>query len=95
MGPLFCHGVSCDFKQSWGFALANFVGVWLGCVHAWFCICVPYVLALGFVKCWLDVWVDSVFGLGLGQSCGLTRCLAFALANFVVVVWVGVVHGCL
>ena len=31
------------------------------------------MLALGFVKCWLDGWVDSVFGLGLGQSCGLTK----------------------
>ena len=59
------------------------VWVWLGFVHAWFCACVPYVLALGLVKCWLDAWADSVFGVWLGQSCGLTRCLGFALANFV------------
>ena len=30
MGLLFWHGVSCGLNTCWGFALANFVGVWLG-----------------------------------------------------------------
>ena len=81
-------------KQAGHFA-ALVLGVWLGCVHVWFFVCALYVLALGFVRCWLDGWVDFVFGIWVCQSCGLTTCLGFALADFVVVVGVGVVHGCL
>ena len=47
------------------------------------------MLALGWVRCWLDGWVDSVFGVWLGQSCGLTTCFGLFLANFVGV-WGGV-----
>ena len=64
-------GQRCGLTTCWGFPLAHFVGVGLGCVHAWFCVfCFPYVLALGFDECWMDGWVDSVFGDGLGQNCG-------------------------
>ena len=75
-----------------GFTLDSFVGVWMGCVHVLFCVCFPYVLALCFDKCGLDVWVDSVFGVGFGQSCGLAS-WGFHLANFVGV-GVGCVHAC-
>ena len=72
-------GQSCGLTTCWGFALANFVGAGVGCVHAWCCACLPCVLALGLVKCWLDVFVHSVFGVWLGQSCGLTTCWFFPL----------------
>ena len=84
--------MSCGLKTCWGVALEHFVGVWLGCAHVSFCVCFPYVLALSFVKCWLGVVVDSVFGVCLGQSCGLTTRWGFPLANFVGV-GVGCVHA--
>ena len=51
-----------------GFALVNLVVVGLGCGHEWFCVCLFYV-ALGWFKSCLDGWVDSLFGVLLGQSC--------------------------
>ena len=68
-----------------GFGLANVVLVWVGCVHTWCCECFPYVLALGWVQCLLDGWVDSYVGVWLCQDCGLRTCLGFPLANVVVV----------
>ena len=53
----------------------------------------PYVLALGLVKCWLDVRVDSVFGVWFGQSCRLTTCWGFPLANIVEVGWGVLMYG--
>ena len=44
---------------------------------------------LGWVRCCLDGWADSVFWVWLGQGCGLTTCWGFPLAGFV-----GVGLGC-
>jgi hypothetical protein len=86
-------GRSCGLQTCLGFALGSFVVAGVGCDHVWFCACVPYVLALGCVKSWLDGLVDSLFGVLFGQSCGLQKCWCFALGNFVVAGWVVFMHG--
>ena len=87
VGPLFWHGVSCGLKVCWGFALADFVGVWLGLCSCMVLCLFPYVLALGLVECWLDVYVGSMFGVWLGQSCGYTKVGVFSLRTLLGLGW--------
>ena len=64
MSGLDCLGLtcqSCGLNMLVGFPLASLVVVGLGGVHAWFCACFPFMLAL----CVVTVLVGYL-ALGLG-----------------------------
>ena len=75
-----CLGQSCGLTTRLGFSACKLCWGWAGvCSCMVLCVFLSCVLALGLVKCWLDVWLILCLGFGWARVAVKQKVRAFLL----------------